>query len=279
MPPHDKPRIDLAISGAPLDVTSALARIVTRRLGTRFHYFAELGSTNSYARELAEAGAAEGAIVVAEAQTRGRGRLERRWESPPLANLYLSIVLRPRLAPRHAAQITLTAAVALVDALEPFLSVSPPRIKWPNDILGGEKKLAGILSEAACSGTSLEYVILGIGINVNYRTSAMPEELRGRATSLAELTGADVDRVSVLARLIQDLDRCYGELVESGFERLRLRWEQCFAWRDRNVSAEVDGRCVVGRAAGIDAEGALIIVDAAGHSHRIIAGDVVLLDT
>ena len=278
MPRGKKQRVALALPGAPLDPAAVLERLVSGRLGTRFHYFAELGSTNSYARDLAEAGAAEGTIVTAEEQTRGRGRLERRWESPPLANLYLSIVLRPDLSPRHAPQITLMAAVALVEAMGCFLAVAP-RIKWPNDILADGKKLAGILTEAACSGTRLEYVILGIGINVNYRSNAMPEELRRRATSLAELTGVDVDRESVLVRLIQDLDRCYGELVESGFEKLRLRWEERFAMRGRNVSAEVDGRSVTGRAAGIDAEGALIIVDAAGQRHRVIAGDVVPLDT
>ena len=272
------PSKSVSCSRVALDLERVRARLESNRLGIRFHYFSELDSTNSQARQLAEEGAAEGEVVLAESQTQGRGRRGRRWESPPLVNLYLSVILRPKLAPVHASQITLMAAVALAETVGCFIA-RPPAIKWPNDILVDGKKLAGILAEAACDAQRVEYVILGIGLNLNYRIREMPEALRERATSIADLTAKSVARETVLVRLIQDLDRCYGELVESGFERLRLRWEQCFAWRDRNVSAEVDGRSVVGRAAGIDAEGALIIVDAAGHRHRVIAGDVVLLDT
>ena len=155
-----------------------------RRLGRTFHYFQEIDSTNARARELAERGAAEGEIVVAETQTHGRGRLGRRWESPPLGNLYVSIILRPRMAPRHAPQITLTAAVALVETVNRFLPARAS-IKWPNDILVEGRKLAGILTEAACNAERIEYVVLGIGLNVNCSAAAMPEELRARAQVLA----------------------------------------------------------------------------------------------
>ena len=124
---------------AALDVALIQQGLAGGRFGKSFHYFNEIGSTNSHARELAEAGAAEGTVVVAESQSQGRGRLGRRWESPPLTNLYLSILLRPKLSPAHAAQITLMAAVALADVVDAYVP-GQTAIKWPNDILIGKKE-------------------------------------------------------------------------------------------------------------------------------------------
>ena len=277
MPPSELPDIAPALSAAALDIAQVRAHINPKRLGASFHYFPEIGSTNTRARELAESGAAEGEIVIAEAQTQGRGRLGRRWESPPFKNLYLSFILRPKLPSRHAPQITLAAAVALVETVGSFLS-RPPEIKWPNDILFDGKKLAGILTEAACDGGRIAYVILGIGLNLNYRAEAMPEELRRRATSMSDLTGTNVSRESVLARLIQDMDRCYGELEESGFEGLRPRWEAHFGLRDRLVRVELGGQAHIGRARGIDREGALVVEGEDGQRRSIVAGDVIALE-
>ena len=267
-----------ASSSAALDITDVRARLSAKRLGTRFHYFTELDSTNTWARELAESGAAEGEIVIAESQTQGRGRLGRRWESPPLSNLYLSIVLRPGLPPKHAPQITLAAAVALVETVGSFLP-RPPVIKWPNDILVDGKKLAGILTEAACDTERVKYVILGIGLNVNYRAEAMPETLYRRATSMADGAGENLSRETVLVRLIHDLDRCYGELEESGFAALRPRWEVHFGLRGRRVKVELGDQTIIGRAQGIDHEGALIVETDDEQRRSIIAGDVIPLET
>jgi BirA family transcriptional regulator, biotin operon repressor / biotin---[acetyl-CoA-carboxylase] ligase len=278
MPTNDGQSVTAALPSAPLDTARVRALLSAQRLGATLHYFQEIGSTNTYARELAERGAVEGEIVLAEAQTQGRGRLGRRWESPPFSNLYLSIILRPKLPPRDAPQITLTAAVALVETVGFFLP-SAPSIKWPNDILFDGKKLAGILTEAACDAERVEYVILGIGLNLNYRAGAMPEELRRRATSLADLTGKNVPRESVLVRLIQCLDRCYGELEATGFEGLRPRWEAHFALRDQRVRVELGAETLIGRARGIGRDGALIVEDERGQSRSVVAGDVIPLET
>jgi BirA family biotin operon repressor/biotin-[acetyl-CoA-carboxylase] ligase len=278
MPPSERKAILSAPFSAALDITDVRARLSAKRLGTRFHYFTELGSTNTRARELAESGAAEGEIVIAESQTQGRGRLGRRWESPPLSNLYLSIVLRPGLPPKHAPQITLAAAVALVETVGSFLP-RPPVIKWPNDILIDGKKLAGILTEAACDTECVQYVILGIGLNLNYRAETMPETLRQRATSMADRAGENLSRETVLVRLIHDLDRCYGELEESGFAALRPRWEAHFGLRGRRVRVELGDQTIIGRAQGIDHEGALIVETDDEQRRSIIAGDVIPLET
>jgi BirA family biotin operon repressor/biotin-[acetyl-CoA-carboxylase] ligase len=275
-----EPKTDSLAPGAEfaaLDVALLQQRLGVSRFGKTIHYFHEIGSTNNYARERAELGAAEGEVVVAESQSHGRGRLARRWESPPFANLYLSILLRPKLSPAHAAQITLMAAVALAEVVEEFVP-ERPAIKWPNDILIGGKKLAGILTEAACSAERVEYVILGIGVNVNYASAAMPEEIRRRATSVLEMAGRPVQRESFLQRLIQGIERCYGELEQAGFDALAARWESYFAWRGRRVRVELLDQVTTGTAKGIDRDGALVIVDDGGSAQRILAGDVILVE-
>ena len=179
--------------------------------------------------------------------------------------------------PAHAAQITLMAAVAVAEVVEEFVP-EQPAIKWPNDILIGGKKLAGILTEAACSAERVEYVILGIGVNLNYASAAMPEEIRRRATSVLEAAGRPVQRESFLQRLIQGIERCYGELEQAGFDALAARWQSYFAWRGRRVRVELLDQVTAGTAKGIDRDGALVIVDDGGSVQRILAGDVILVE-
>ena len=188
----------------PLKLNEVLDGLATQRIGTKLHYFAELDSTNIFARRLAEQGAPAGEIVIAERQTRGRGRLGRSWVSPPFVNLYCSVVLRPRLFPKHVPQITLMAAVALVETVA-FFVPSGAAIKWPNDILVNGKKIAGILTEASWNSNRIEFVVLGIGVNLNFPAARMPEAIRQRATSLLIATGKTVQRETFLRRLIQDL--------------------------------------------------------------------------
>ena len=262
-------------SGAdlPLDLNSVRQGLAAQRLGSQFHYFAEIASTNTYARRLAEQGARDGELVIADSQTDGRGRLGRHWVSPPNVNLYLSFVLRPTLPPARAPQITLMAAVALAETLKFFLPV-PPSIKWPNDIIVNGKKLAGILTEVNCGTDSVEFVILGIGVNVNYPVDLMPEEIRQRATSVLAECQNKVSREDLLQRLIQDLDRCYGEIEENGFAPLAPRWEAYFACKGQRVRIKLLNQVVFGIAKGIDQDGALLLEDDYGGLQRVIAGDV-----
>lgn len=261
---------------SPLQLEALQNNFICQRLGVRIHHYLELDSTNTRARELADEGALEGEIVIAEQQSRGRGRLGRNWISPPFVNLYLSVVLRPRLPPAHAPQITLMAAVALADTVTQFVS-ERPAIKWPNDILLHGKKLAGILTESSVSPERINYVILGIGVNVNFSHGVMPEAIRERATSLLECAGEPVSREAFLGRLIQCLDRCYGILGEAGFNRIARLWESYFSLRGKRVRVEMGGEELAGVAQGIDNDGALIIKGEGGQFHRVFAGDVVPL--
>ena len=265
-----------AVQNNPLSLDEIQGALGTKRLGTRFHYFQEIESTNSYARRLADAGAPEGEVVIAERQSEGRGRLGRSWVSPPFSNLYCSLVLRPTLAPAHAPQITLMAAVALADTIASFVA-ERPAIKWPNDILIDGKKLAGILTESACDAKRIEFVILGIGVNLNFPRDRMPETIRDRATSLMEVAGKTLSRELFVRRLIQDLDRCYGILGDLGFAAIAPRWEAYFALRGRRVRVEMVGEAINGTATGIDGDGALLLEAEDGVLHRVLAGDVIPL--
>ncbi|HEY1266391.1 MAG TPA: biotin--[acetyl-CoA-carboxylase] ligase [Candidatus Binatia bacterium] len=247
--------------------------LASGRLGKTIHYFAELDSTNRAAYKLAGEGAAEGEVVLAEAQTRGKGRLGRSWFSPPGLNLYLSVILRPKLSPSDAPQLTLVAAVALADTVRRFLGRAPA-IKWPNDILVGGKKLAGILTESSVDSQRLHFVVVGVGVNLNMPASMLPEDIRGLATSLLILTNQMADRTSFAKELIHSLDRCYGELEQSGFPPMAARWESFFELKGRKVKVEMGDRVVLGIARGIDRDGALILEKQGGATERIIAGDV-----
>jgi BirA family biotin operon repressor/biotin-[acetyl-CoA-carboxylase] ligase len=258
----------------PLQLDQVQNGLGAERLGTKFHYFFELDSTNLHARRLAERGAAEGEIVIAEQQTRGRGRSGRTWVSPPYVNLYFSVVLRPKLRPAHAPQITLTAAVAVAEAVDAF-SPRPSVIKWPNDILIDGRKLAGILVEASSTADRVEYLILGIGINLNFPLEAMPPDIRGRATSLLALRQQGVHREAFLRRLIQDLDRCYGTLEDCGFGAIAPRWQSRFGLKGQRVRVEVGDEIFFGTATGIDPQGALILRGEDGKLQRVVAGDVI----
>jgi len=248
--------------------------LAAARLGKKIHYFPELDSTNRYAFKLAAEGADEGEVVLAERQTRGKGRLGRGWFSPPNLNLYLSVILRPRLRPADAPQLTLTAAVALAESAQSFLGY-PPAIKWPNDILVGGKKLAGILTESSVDRERLHFVVVGLGVNLNIAQHMLPEELRGLATSLLILTQRPVDRDAFAGELIRSLDRCYGELEQRGFPYIAARWESFFELKGRKVKVEMGDRQLSGTAKGIDRDGALLVERADGALERVIAGDVI----
>ena len=169
----------------------------TRWLGRALHYFESLDSTNRKAYELASHGAKEGEIVIAESQTKGKGRLGRSWFSPPYVNLYLSIILAPQILPQQASLITLMAAVATANAIERASGITPS-IKWPNDILIRGRKVAGLLNEIQSETDRIHFIILGIGVNLNADEEMFPKELRSMATSIKREKGGTISRSCLL---------------------------------------------------------------------------------
>jgi BirA family biotin operon repressor/biotin-[acetyl-CoA-carboxylase] ligase len=262
---------------APPDLVAALDARRARLGGFAafLQYFESVGSTNDVAARLAAAGAPHGAVVVAEAQERGRGRMGRDWFSPRGAGLYVSVVIRPPAAAdvlTLASSVTLAAGVALADAVREVTGL-PVAIKWPNDLVAGGRKICGILAEASAGAGGVEHVVLGFGINL--RGASYPPDLANRATSIEEELGRPVVGHDLLAEALTKLSEALSGRAGDAFARMLRRWREL---SPSSVGARVevraeDGRWEPARTAGLDADGALLVTRAGG-VHRVIAGEV-----
>ena len=260
----------------PLDIDLLRDHRRGARIGGDVRYFESLPSTSTTARELAAAGAPEGVVVVAEGQTQGRGRLGRSWVSPPYRNLYLTIVLRPPLAPSDAPLIALVAGLATAEAVASFGVAA--RLKWPNDVLVDGRKVAGLLAEMESDGEQLAAVLLGIGINVNLALAEFPEELRAKAGSLAAALGRPVARHELADRLLSAFEQRYDQFLRDGFAALCDDWNRLSCLGGQQVEV-VDGtRRIAGEVLGLAADGTLELAAADGTRHRIVAGEVSIVD-
>lgn len=231
-------------------------------------------STNLQLRKKAEAGAPEGAVLVADQQLAGKGRLGRQWVSPAGVNLYCSVLLRPQIPVQQAPQLTFLSAVAIVDVLETVGKVKA-EVKWPNDILVGGAKIAGLLNEMSAETEQVNYVVLGLGMNLNMTADQFPSDLNYPATSVLLETGQPIMRRIFLRALLERLDFYYAEFLEQGFAPIRQRWEQLCPVINRRVSVNSG---LVGTVVGLEADGALRLLSDAGTIERIIAGDVRLVN-
>lgn len=242
-------------------------------LGRQILFFAQIDSTNTFARAQASRGAPEGLVVLADGQSKGRGRSGRTWISPAGVNLYMSIVLRPLIPLRKIPLITLVAGVAAAEALND-LSGLAVKIKWPNDLLIHGKKIAGLLAEGEGGN---EFLILGIGVNVNWSRAEIPEELQQVATSLYAEKGIEFSRTLVAQELLEKIEEAYLLFLRAGFsQELREKWEELSVVKHRWVTIRFLDEEYVGQALGLDGEGALLIQNAQGEIRRFRAGEVSL---
>jgi BirA family biotin operon repressor/biotin-[acetyl-CoA-carboxylase] ligase len=244
-----------------------------KQMGRVIHYFQVIESTNSKAYQLALGGAKEGELVIAESQEKGRGRLGRHWFSPPFLNLYLSLILRPKIPPQQASLITLMAAVATADAIRKFTGLLP-LIKWPNDILLKDRKVAGLLNEIHSETDRIHFIILGIGVNLNVDGKMFPKEVRTMATSLKKEMGHSVSRKAFLQLLLQELEGWYMIFLKEGAAAILKAWRDRARIKGRQVKVHSFGETLVGVAIDVDKDGALILETAQGERKRIVAGDV-----
>ena len=228
------------------------------RFGELVRTFDEIGSTNTEGLEWALRGAPEGSLVVADHQTGGRGRWGRSWFSAPGELLQFSLILRPDLAPNRAGILTTGLGVASARAIRSLTDL-PVKIKWPNDIVVDGRKLAGMLVESTTSGSTIDAAVCGIGINVHLAEDEIPEELRGRATSLAiELGGRDVpDRALLLGRIVDEIETIYPTITGDATPLLSEAAELSAVLGSDVVVRYADGSALEGRADSFDAEGAL----------------------
>ncbi len=236
-----------------------------------WHWSAQSASTNRQAVKLALEDAPEGSVVLAAQQDAGRGRKGRRWASP-LGGVYISLILRPRLAPQCAPLITLMTAVAVAETVR-ILSGCEAVVKWPNDVLVHNRKISGNLTELGLVADSMEWAVSGAGINVNTRLSDMPESVAARATSLFMETGRVVPRHQVARVFLERADAWYMSLRAGEPGPVIERWKALSNCIGRSICLDVSGTRIEGVARDIDQEGRLRLVDKDGREHCLYAGD------
>lgn len=246
-----------------------------RGIGRRVHWLESTASTNDVAARLAEAGAEEGTIVVADMQTAGRGRHGRVWFSPPGAGLYVSVIVRPGTGlsdnENPAALLTLASGVAIAEAVRAVTGL-PAEIKWPNDVLIGGRKLAGVLAEAAVQAGVLLFIVVGFGVNL--QQAAYPPALASHATSIEAETMRPADRAVMLAEILAALGERYADLRAGRFDAILSAWRRlASSLPGAHVEWDSPAGIVRGRAQDIDRHGALL-VRVGAKVERVIAGEV-----
>ncbi|MEI7808156.1 MAG: biotin--[acetyl-CoA-carboxylase] ligase [Verrucomicrobiota bacterium] len=266
----------LVSSPDALHADDLLARLgKTKVIGRDIQVFEQTTSTNDVVEKLARDGVREGAVVFAESQTKGRGRLGRKWSSPTRKGLWFSVLLRPGLPPQEATQLTVISATALRRAIKTVTGLSA-EIKWPNDLLLNGKKVAGILTEMSAEVDRVRHIIIGIGLDVNQHANEFPAELRGGATSLKIEAGGEISRAELATEILRELDTDYALIGAGKFPEVADEWEAACVTIVKNVAVHVGDRKFRGRAESLDDDGALLIRTEHGHLERIIGGDVIL---
>jgi BirA family biotin operon repressor/biotin-[acetyl-CoA-carboxylase] ligase len=247
--------------------------LTTQVVGSKIFVFETIDSTNACARTLGDAGTQEGAVVVANFQTSGRGRLGRIWLSDPDANLLFSVLLRPRISVEVSGQLTLYASVAIARAIEQCIG-EPVECKWPNDLLLNGKKFCGILLENSSQQSELSYAVIGAGINVNQRT--LSPEIASRATSLSIETGKTFDRKQVFHAVLRELDLLYKSAREGDFSFIEAEWTRRCLMFGKTVTVQQHDHTIAGTVLRLNHDAGLVIATSEG-VQTIYAGDVTLV--
>jgi BirA family transcriptional regulator, biotin operon repressor / biotin---[acetyl-CoA-carboxylase] ligase len=245
----------------------------TQYMGHEIHYFKEVNSTNDVARELAENGAAEGSIVIAESQRSGKGRRGKKWISPS-GGLWMTIILRPDVPPIKAPQLTLVTGVAVAKTLDEECGLDVG-IKWPNDILIGDKKVCGILTEVKADMGTVDYVLVGIGIDLNVDVDIFPPKLREGATSLKRELEREIQGAQLVQRFLQNFEVTYNQFKEGKFQEILRDWRRLSKTIGSYVEIHKKGRTVRGYAVGINKDGILILEHDDGTLRKVISGECI----
>jgi len=241
----------------------------TKIIGKDAYYFKSISSTNLFTKKLAEDGIGEGVVVVADVQTSGRGRKNRTWLSP-YGGLWFSVILRPNIPPERGMLVTMTASVAVAQAIKEITGVDPV-IKWPNDLLINGKKVCGILTEFDAEMDKINYTVVGIGINVN---NEINDEIKKIATSMLIETGSKIQRVKLLRTILKYFDENYVKLVSGEYSFIRNLWSSYANIIGRKIEVENEGNIVSGVVSDIDDSGYLIL-KTKNDTVRIVSGNVI----
>jgi BirA family biotin operon repressor/biotin-[acetyl-CoA-carboxylase] ligase len=244
----------------------------TERMGKKIRYFSRIDSTNQYAKRIAEEGAEDGTLVIADEQTAGKGRSGRHWVTPPGEAIAFTLLLRPPLSPDRISMVTLVMGMAVAEAFRSLYDL-PAGIKWPNDIVTGGRKLCGILTEMSAEVQKVHYIVIGVGINANM--CAFPDEISQIATSLKIETGQDVNRAQIIARTMECFERCYAVFEKDGdLSGLMDDYNALLINRGKVVRVLDPAGEYSGTALGINRRGELIVRRDDGTECSVYAGEV-----
>ncbi len=250
-----------------------MTNLQTRVMGRSLKLYDEVDSTQIIAQRLAEEGAGEGTLVIAEQQNAGRGRMGKPWHSPKGKGIWMSLVLRPTIPIHFTPQLTLLTAVAVCRAIRKVTAL-PVAIKWPNDLLIEKRKICGILLESTAEDERLRYVIAGIGISVNLEEDDYPEHLKTIATSLRLASGHKVDRIQIIKHVWEEFEALYDLYQEKGFEPIRTAWEALTMSLGSTVRANSPKGLIEGTALSIDEMGALVVKLADGEMVKLYSAEI-----
>lgn len=262
-----------------LDPSEIGVNLGTALIGKRIVFFDEIDSTNNQVKKMASEGAEEGLVVVAESQTSGRGRLGRAWISPRGTGVWLSFLLRPLISPQEAQVITLAASAAVVSAIRIAAGIDTG-VKWPNDVVLGGRKVCGILVEMSSEMDRINYIVVGIGINVSQNEGDFPEELRERAISLKSYVESCGEvfkgsgRSKLINTLLRELDRVYKKVYTGKVWEIIEEWKKCSATLGREVRIAVKDDVFTGIADDITADGRLLVKCGNGETREVLSGEV-----
>jgi BirA family biotin operon repressor/biotin-[acetyl-CoA-carboxylase] ligase len=258
-----------------LDAVSLHTALIQHPFVNELAYHPRLGSTNDLAKERARQGASEGLLVIADEQSSGRGRRGRNWWAPAGSALLTSLLFRPPLPPTQTQQLTMLCALAAADAVAETTSLGVG-LKWPNDLVIGGRKLAGLLTESAFQGDQLDFAVVGLGLNFNTDLADAPQFL-APATSLRIELGQPLDRLELLLAYLNGVARRYARL-KTGTSPHK-EWASRLSTLGQSVTAHLGDQTLSGLAQGVDADGALLLRAADGTVHRLLAADVSLRET
>lgn len=248
-------------------------------LGKQIDLYPQVNSTNDLAREAGRKGAPEGLVILTDEQVRGRGRLGRTWTAPPGSSILCSVLLRPRFSPQQAFYLTIAASLAILRAINQAAIVSRQSsavragIKWPNDVLLNGRKVSGVLCESDFSGGDWAFAIVGFGINVNLSRDSFGD-LRDRATSLSAEFGHEIDRATLLATILGELESCYLSMQNGQFNPIYTEWASSLETLGKQVSVDYGNEKITGQALRVERDGSLIIKTPNGTERSVLAGDI-----
>ena len=246
----------------------------TTNIGRQIFFYPKIDSTNNQAKVIAGHGIHDGALVITDYQTQGKGRLKRQWVSPPKKNLLFSVVLYPLVTPSKVFQMTLFASLAICKSLNTLFKIKAG-IKWPNDVYVNKRKICGVLTDVSIDHKRVKWVVVGIGLNVNAEPSLAPE-VGSLATSIKRETGRVQKRLPILKRILEEMDRLYKRFLSGETTHIRDEWLSYSIIIGKKVNIFSDGLQETGIAETIDEDGALILLTPDGERKKIVAGDVSL---